>query len=186
MTKNLAASLWITGALAAGLISSPVSALYDPKPRPPAALMEGEWVGSLTYADYSDKSRRVTLPTKLIGALQGPDRLSFHFIYDDGPPKIVHSYDDFVINLEAKTAVWGEFGSNAPTAYAVIETSALADGGYRLVLEARSQKKDRPPLAQLVIEIEKDRFSMERKSGDDPAHLTFSNSYSFKRVKAAN
>jgi hypothetical protein len=186
MTKSLVASLWIAGALAVGLISNPASALYDPKPRAPATLMEGEWVGSLTYADYADKSRRVTLPTKLVGALQGPDRLSFHFIYDDGPSKIVHSYDDFTISLDAKTAMWGEFGSNTPTAYAVTETSPLGDGGYRVVLEARSQKKDRPPLSQLVIEIDKDRFSMERKAGDDPAHLTFSNSYSFKRVKAAN
>lgn len=81
-------------------------ALYDPAPKPSLPDAEGHWSGTLTYRDYSDDRREVTLPVVANIALAAPDELVFHDIYDDGPKKTVHSYERLKFDFDAKTLVW--------------------------------------------------------------------------------
>jgi hypothetical protein len=97
---------WMATALLISLIAgTPALALYDPKPVEPLAQFEGAWIGSLTYKDYQDPTREVTLPTQMFVALAEPGKLALHYVYDDGPKKIVHSYEALSIDLAAKTAL---------------------------------------------------------------------------------
>jgi hypothetical protein len=57
------------------LASGSASALYNPAPDPSLAAVQGEWVGTLTYRDYSQPDKMVTLPTRVFIALGAPSEL---------------------------------------------------------------------------------------------------------------
>ncbi|MCE4558094.1 hypothetical protein [Pelomonas cellulosilytica] len=90
--------------LAATAAAAPAGAwaLYDPKPSALLAWAPGAWRGTLTYRDYSNPDRKVTLPCRLSIALTAPEELALFYVFDDGPGKTVYSYErmafDFAVN----------------------------------------------------------------------------------------
>ena len=163
---------------------TPASALYDPKPVEPLAQFEGTWTGSLTYKDYQDPTREVTLPTQMFVALAEPGKLALHYVYDDGPKKIVHSYEALSIDLGAKTALWTEALGKPAVPYRVTFYEAKAkDGEIVLVLEADGTDPNKPALAQERIEISPNRLYFERRTGATPKDLSFVHRYIFSRAK---
>jgi len=88
------------------VVALPALALYDLKPDATLAAIEGEWKGSLAYRDYGDPDRIVTLPTELFVTLGAPQELVMHYIYDDGPGKVVHSDESMRFDFEGGRVMW--------------------------------------------------------------------------------
>ena len=88
------------------LFAAPARALYDPPPEPEIAAAEGTWAGTLRYRDYQNPDRFETLPTRTSVVLSAPDTLVLHAIYDDGPNKTVHSYEQITFDLKADRLQW--------------------------------------------------------------------------------
>ena len=87
-------------------------ALYDAKPEPTFAAIQGEWRGTLAYRDYNQTSQKaasasanapekmVTPNTTLFLALAAPNALTLHYVFDDGPGKTVYSYERMNFDFE--------------------------------------------------------------------------------------
>ncbi len=121
------------------LSATSAQALYDPAPQPALAAMEGQWVGTLKYRDYQHPDRFETLPTKVSVALSAPDTLVLHYIYDDGPNKTVHSFEQMQFDLDKQRLEW-RYGlkKDDVSTYQVI--SKLEDKGCTLF---KSELKDK-------------------------------------------
>ena len=182
--KSSAFTLLAAAAFSSLIVFTPARALYDPKPVEPLAQFEGAWTGSLTYKDYQDPTRQVTLPTQMFVALAEPGKLALHYVYDDGPKKIVHSYEALSIDLAAKTALWTEELNKPPVAYRVISAQTNASTGELvLVLEADATDPKKPALAQERIEISPNSLHFERRTGMAQQDLSFVHRYIFSRAK---
>lgn len=123
------------------LLAAPAHALYDPPPEPAIAAAEGEWNGTLRYRDYQNPDRFETLPTRTTIVLSAPDTLTLHAVYDDGPDKTVHSYEQMRFDLANKQLIW-RYGLKADDS-----------GRYDIVAKAR--------------EGDCYRFTAERTESDD-------------------
>ena len=67
--------------------------------------MAGAWVGALEYRDYSSNGR-VLLPMILhIRKAKDVKSLTLHYIYDDGPTKVVEDFETATIDSAASTYV---------------------------------------------------------------------------------
>ncbi len=158
-----------------------MSALYDPKPVPELAQTEGEWQGTLTYKDYQDPTLKVTLQTMLEAALATPSELTLHYIFDDGPKKIVHSYEGLALDLPQKTLTW--LGLK-PSDTAICRIASVEHTGETLTVIAEMDRIDEGThkwyryhvtLGPKLIKITKD-------DGTDPKMLSFRDEYVFHRV----
>jgi hypothetical protein len=91
MRKLLPVSL--ASLLFSSLSLVPLNARTDRAPDPArdmALALTGEWAGYLEYRDYSEpptSTKRVQLPMWLT-VRSNAAGLSFHYIYDDGPPRL--------------------------------------------------------------------------------------------------
>ena len=119
----------------------PAFALYDPKPDATLAAIEGEWKGSLTYRDYSDPDRIVTLPTELFVTLGSPQELVMHYIYDDGPGKIVHSYETMRFDFEGGRVTWISGVNERTESTGRIVSDSREGATRRLVIESTDDGK---------------------------------------------
>ena len=69
------------------------------------SALAGAWVGSLEYRDYSSNAR-VALPTILdVRKSKDSPSLVLHYIYDDGPTKVVQDSETVIIDPAAATYV---------------------------------------------------------------------------------
>jgi hypothetical protein len=103
-------------------------ALYDPKPHDALALAPGAWQGTLTYRDWSNPDKQVTLPCRLAVALTQPDELALYYVFDDGPGKTVYSYDRMRFDFAASRLAWAS-GTAKPSMseYRVTAVQSNAD-----------------------------------------------------------
>ena len=90
----------------AALAAQPAVALYDPKPNVLLESAVGAWKGALTYRDYQNPDKMVVLPTRLSVSMTSPDELAAFYVFDDGPAKIVYSYERMLFNASNGSLVW--------------------------------------------------------------------------------
>jgi hypothetical protein len=119
----------------AALATQPALALYDPKPNGLLENAAGSWKGTLTYRDYQNPDKMVVLPTRLAVSMIGPDELALYYVFDDGPGKIVYSYERMLFRGPAAELVWIS-GSNkpAPSTYR-ITAATIADRTSKISFE---------------------------------------------------
>jgi hypothetical protein len=98
----------------AALATQSARALYDPKPNSLLEVAIGAWKGTLTYRDYQSPDKMVVLPTRLVVSMTGPDELALYYVFDDGPGKIVYSYERMFFNVPKGELIWLS-GSAKPT-----------------------------------------------------------------------
>jgi hypothetical protein len=159
------------------VVALPAWALYDPSPDEALAAVEGEWKGSLTYRDYSDPDRIVTLPTELFVTLGSPLELAMHYIYDDGPGKVVHSYETMRFDLEGGRVVWVSGVKERTETTGRIVSDSREGKTRRLVIESTEDGK----VARHTIELAADRFGMRKDEIDAEGKSAFRDRYEFKR-----
>jgi hypothetical protein len=158
--------------------SVPAWALYDPAPDPVLGGLEGAWHGTLTYRDYSDANRIVKLPTQLFVTLGSPDELVMHYVYDDGPGKVVHSYEAVRFDFASRRVAWVS-GVKERSESADRIVSDQQDGAVRhIVVESDEDGK----LARHSFEFAPDRLRMRKDEIDAAGQGTFRDSYEFTRL----
>ena len=155
----------------------PAFALYDPKPDATLAAVEGEWKGSLTYRDYSDPDRIVTLPTEIFVTLGSPQELVMHYIYDDGPGKVVHSYETMRFDFEGGRVTWISGVKERTESTGRIVSDSREGATRRLVVESTDDGK----VARHTYEFGADRFGMRKDEIDAAGKSTFRDRYELKR-----
>lgn len=163
------------------LLPCTASALYDPAPADALAAAEGVWTGTLTYRDYSDPDREVTLPTRLFVTLGAPDELVLHYIYDDGPGKTVHSYERMRFDTAAGTLLWRSGpGADDATEYRLQPTADGATPGAHFTLE-RTEGGEAPACVRHHIRIDASALVFEKLEGASCDALQRRNRSSFAR-----
>jgi hypothetical protein len=158
----------------------PAHALYDPKPIPELARSEGEWTGVLTYEDYQEPHRRVNLPTTLRAALDAPNEIALHFSFDDGPGKVVQSYERISIDLPGRVLVWsGLTPSDSETCR--ILSSASTAGNFEIVAETTNTRGGPLEVVRYHFTLGADTLQIAKEEGDSAETLQFRNRYVFRR-----
>ena len=169
----------VLGFLAAGLCRS-MTAHDDPPPTPPLSEIEGEWLGTLVYKDYQPPHARVSLPVVLKASLLGPGDIALHYVYDDGPGKVVHGYERLSLDLEKKTLVWS--GRDEPDITRCEVTSAEREAGeWVIVADARKTEKGRLLAIRYRLRLSGSTLEIAKEEGFPPDILSFRNGYSFHR-----
>ena len=107
----------------AALATQPALALYDPKPNSLLESAAGAWKGTLTYRDYQNPDKTVVLPMRLAVSMTSPDELALYYVFDDGPGKIVYSYERMLFNVPKGELVWAS-GITKPTSNSYRVTAA--------------------------------------------------------------
>ncbi len=162
-------------------------ALYDPAPVASMATLEGAWRGSLQYRDYQPPFGKVTLPTQLYAALLSPNELALHYVFDDGPGKIIHSYDRLKIDLSAKTVTFTAAKAGETIAAKVVSSNETT-GTLEIVAETVNPKSTmrytlRLSAAEIVILKEEAGGITNNTNADKPINkFEFRSKYSFTRT----
>jgi hypothetical protein len=129
----------------ASLATAPrLFALYDPKPNGALIHAPGAWKGSLTYRDWTNPDKMVKLPCTMTAALTKPDEVALYYVFDDGPGKIVYSYERMSFDFDAKRLVWVS-GTAKPSTSQLSLSSVQADGDmtrllFERVVDGRTDK----------------------------------------------
>lgn len=138
------------------LLTRPAWALYDPKPNALLAPAVGAWRGTLTYVDYQQPDRRVTLQTRLTVSLIGPEELSLYYVFDDGPGKTVYSYERIALDTTGQMLTW-------TSGYAKPDAPPKASS-YRLTLAETNGHSARLQFER-AVESGQDRYAMDVQPG---------------------
>lgn len=155
-------------------------ALYDPKPDPALAGVQGEWKGSLTYRDYRQPDRLVTLPTRLFVALGAPDELVLHFIFDDGPGKTVFSYDRIRFDFAAGQVSWASGQADQPArVHRIVSTSG--EGATRQI---SFERPDGDNKARFTLDLSPKALRLIKEEVVPSGSASFRNRYEFVRPGA--
>jgi hypothetical protein len=157
-----------------------VFALYDPKPSQFLDMAAGAWVGALTYRDWANPDKLVTLPSTLSIALSAPEELALFYTFDDGPGKVVYSYERMSFDFKANTLSWVS-GISKPSTSQYVVTSAGLDGeGAKLLFERAVEGRT----DKYTFIVGRQALSLGKVEFSPSGAQTFRNKYEFRRDEA--
>ena len=167
-------------ALLGSLLALPARALYDPKPNALLEQANGTWQGTLTYRDYQNPDRMVTLKASMTIALLTPDELALYYVFDDGPDKTVYSYERMRFDLEARQLLWLS-GTTKSTRSEYQILSAMVQNGTSTITFERvvDQRTD-----SYVLEISKRTWSLTKTESAAGAAARLRSKYAFSKSDA--
>jgi hypothetical protein len=114
----------------------------------------GDWVGVLEYRDYSEpatSTKRVELPTWL-SITPSADAQLWHYLYDDGPTKVVEESDNVTFAPEAST--YSESDNGKPVQlFKVSGYDTLRSGQGQLVLSGSGTDNGKPAETRVTLTI---------------------------------
>ena len=160
------------------LLSVPAHALYDPAPDALLVQMQGEWHGTLTYSDYSEAGKMVTLPTRVYIAPAAPDSLTLHYVFDDGPGKTVYSYENMRFDLAGNAVTWRSGASETSQTVSRIVSSVQDGDVQRLVFE----RKDDGDTLRYTLETGANLLVLQKEEVGADGVAQFRNRYAFTRA----
>lgn len=163
--------------VAASAAALPALAAGDPKPEAVLASLLGEWRGALTYRDYSEPDKTVTLPTKLFVSLIGPDEVAMHFVYDDGPGKTVYGYERLRFEFASETLVWITGAVERTALVGRIVASSSEANLKRYVVDSTKDGS----LTRYTFEFSPSSFTMKKDEVDATGKVNNRNRYTFQR-----
>ncbi len=178
---------FLIAASLAALLGAPLLALSPTRAARPTraalyAAMAGSWTGALEYKDYSNPKRRVTLPTKLAITL-APDSsaLLMHYVYDDGPGKIVEDDDRFVANATVSTIAWGGLKSAAQQYVVSDAVGAATAGRIAIVLQGEGMDDNKPATIRETITLSADSLRILKETRFAGSDFAFRHEYRMHR-----
>ena len=172
--------------LAAGGLSSPNPIKADPA-QPIYAALNGAWVGALEYRDYSNNSR-VVLPTILdIQQRAGTAELSLHYIYDDGPTKVVQDTEIVTVNVATATYTVVSDGGKQTDKDSLVGTAAfLKVGAGTLVRSGTGKENGKPVDVRTTMTISPGSLTILKETRVVGGAYQFRDQYQLVRVKPAS
>lgn len=120
------------------LYAAPALGLYDPKPIAELQDAAGDWKGTLTYNDYSQPGKLVTLKTRAVISMIQPNEISLFFVFDDGPGKTVYSYERMQFDVAKSEVQWTSGVTKKETTVSHIVSSEQTASGLRIVFDSHS------------------------------------------------
>lgn len=171
----------LTAAFILGLVALPRIVDAPPSRSALYAAMAGQWIGTLEYKDYSRPDTRVTLPTKLaITYAADSSAVLMHYVYDDGPGKIVEDDDRFAANAAMSRVLWGGPTSNSPQEFTV---SALAgtNAPIAVVLQGEGMDDNKPATIRETITIARDTLRILKETRVAGGQFAFRHGYVMHR-----
>lgn len=164
-------------ALLMALYALPCFAGYDPKPSETLSVAQGEWAGSLTYRDYREPHKLVTLPTRLFVALSSPNEIVLHYVYDDGPSKTVFSYEKMRFDSTKKQVVWVSGVTNPEVSISNITADVVSNSNRSVSFERVADGVTK----KYQLEISASTWTLSEDEVGADGVSTFRNKYMFKR-----
>jgi hypothetical protein len=149
--------------------------------------LTGDWTGILEYRDYSEpetSTKRVQLPTWLhIAPSDG--KLTWYFVYDDGPNKTVDETLHIALDVAAGTyAITNDH--NRTEIYKVSGYTALSGGRGTLLILGPGTDNDKPVETRITLTVRRNLLQMieENRPPTGTAPFVFRHSYTFTRATA--
>ncbi|MCA9549082.1 MAG: hypothetical protein KC933_03540 [Myxococcales bacterium] len=162
------------------LYAHPALALYDDKPAAELSAAAGEWRGTLTYEDYQEPGKLVTLPTQVFVALGAPDELVLQYVYDDGPGKTVYSYERMRFDLARKKVRWASGAKKKSESTYQITANTEEAGLRRIVFERRVKSGSE----RFTLELGAKAFTLKKEELSKAEPPKVRNTYALQRVGA--
>lgn len=148
--------------------------------------MTGEWTGVLEYRDYSEpetSTKRVKLPTWLT-VKPNPTGLTFHYIYDDGPNKVVDETLSISFDVPGSTLQITNDKGHVET-YKVDGYDRLRGGHGDLVVLGPTLDNNRPAECRITIGVRRNLLTwVEEVRPTSAIPFAFRHSYVFTRAQA--
>ena len=146
----------------------------------------GEWTGILEYRDYSEpdaSTKRVQLPTWL--TVTATDKgLMHHFVYDDGPTKVVDETLTLTLDVNASTyTIVNDQGRKE--VYKVFDYRTLHGGRGDLIITGPTIDNNRPAETRITLTIRRNLLAWteeNRTVATEP--YIFRHRYIFTRAQA--
>ncbi|GAC1658773.1 MAG: hypothetical protein NVS9B15_20720 [Acidobacteriaceae bacterium] len=151
------------------------------------SALTGSWAGYLEYRDYSEpptSPKRVQLPTWLT-VTPSPAGLTLHYIYDDGPNKVVEDVETVTIDSIAKTYTVKQPAHPAQT-FRIDGLDRLHDGHGQLVLTGQGTDNDQPADLRETLTLRRNLIELLRESRAVGSNgpFVFRHMYRFTRSSA--
>jgi hypothetical protein len=147
--------------------------------------LAGDWTGVLEYRDYSEpvtSTKREKLPTWLSISTAGAAQ-SWHYIYDDGPSKVVEETDTVAFDPAASTYSESD-GNKPPQIFKVSGFNALTSGRGQLELSGSGTENDKPSEMRITLTIRRNLLEIleeTRPAGSSDA-FAFRHAFRFTRA----
>lgn len=149
--------------------------------------MTGMWTGVLEYRDYSEpdsSTKRVKLPTWLTVTSNGSGRLTFHYLYDDGPDKVVDETLSISFDVPGSTLQITNDKGHIET-YKVDGYDRLRDGRGDLIVLGPTVDNNRPAESRITIGVRRNLLTWtEEVRPTSAVPFAFRHSYVFTRAQA--
>ena len=166
--------------LAAGGIKAPAPA------GPIYSALAGAWVGALEYRDYSSNAR-VFLPMILdIRRTKGAPSLTLHYIYDDGPTKVVQ--DTEIVAIDPSAAIYTTISGDGKetTKETIIGLEAfLKSRRGRLVRYGAGKESGKEVEVQTTLTVSPTTLTILRETRPSGGAFQFRDQYTLTRVGPA-
>ena len=134
-------------------------------------LMGAQWIGTLTYLDYS-RNKPVSIPSKLTVTQSKGDKLSWVFEYQYPDEPKANSEETVTISKDGKT-IGGE---------TVVERTKLAGNTLRIVTEKNGMDDNKKSLFRHTYLINANNFSIRKEVRfEGTAEFFERNQYSWRR-----
>jgi hypothetical protein len=150
------------------------------------AALSGEWTGVLEYRDYSEpasSTQRVQLPAWLT-VKPGPGGLVMHFVYDDGPGKVVDETLTIALDVAASTYTITNDHGRAEV-YTVDGFDRLRGGRGDFLLLGPTIDNGRPAESRISFTVRRNLLSWTEENRPTSAiPFAFRHRYTFTRSKA--
>ena len=164
-------------ALLALWFSLPAYALYDGKPASELRDAPGTWHGTLTYNDYSEPGKLVTLQTTAFVSMIGPNELAVFYVFDDGPGKTVYSYEQMRFDFAKAEVQWTSGAEKKHVTISHIDSNEPAGEGRRIVFKtAAGDHVDRQ-----TFTVSANEFVLRKDEIDHAGRSTMRDEYQFQR-----
>lgn len=152
-----------------------------------AKALIGQWVGVLEYRDFSEpagSAKRVKLPTWLTIESAGGTRLTWRFVYDDGPAKTVKEVETVGVDeAGARYRIFGEDGKVKDT-FTIEGLAALRAGRGTVTLLGTGTDNGAAVAVRTTMRVGRNILEITRETGPAGAPLAFRHSYTMVRALA--
>lgn len=167
-------------AAAAATCSQRALALYDPEPSQILETAAGSWTGTLTYREWSDPEKLVTIACKLFVALSAPEELRLFYVFADGPGKVVYSYERMAFDFKARSLVWVSGVTKPETTLHTITSTATGAVGEQVLFERAIEGR----VDKYALAFGKTSLSLSKTEVSTAGAQTLRNKYEFRRGEA--
>lgn len=170
--------------LAGGMPSTPV--IQNSPAEPIYSALAGAWVGALEYRDYSSNAR-VFLPT-ILDIRKAKDRsfLFLHYIYDDGPTKVVQDNETVSVDTAAATYTTVSSDGKQTDKNSVAGVDAFLKAGHgRLVRSGMGKENGKTVDIRTTLTVFPDSLTILKETRPQGGEFQFRDQYKLMRVGPA-